>query len=76
MTFAARLAARRSYTEAGIALKEALLGLPPEMITVAQVYAWLRDSGASPLILATCQQAATQYQYLEMRRTSRSGSAI
>jgi hypothetical protein len=74
MSFAAHVIARRSYTEAGIALKAALAGLPPELVTVAQVYGWLRGSGASPSVLATCQAAAQQYQYPKKRRISRGGS--
>jgi hypothetical protein len=61
MTFADHLRRRRSYTEAGMALKAALAGMPDTVQTSHQVHAWLRETGASLLARNTAQKAALHH---------------
>ena len=61
MTFADYLRGRRNYTEAGMALRAALSGMPDTVQTSHQVHAWLRETGASLLARHTAQVAARRH---------------
>lgn len=63
MTFVEYLRRRpRGYTEAAYELRQALVGLPPTAQTRTEVYAWLRESGASRSVQARARIAANSYQ--------------
>lgn len=67
MTFAAYLRRWKSYTEAGFSLRQYIVQMPPELETTHQVYAWLREVGASRQVLATA--AGAGHDYRDMVRT-------
>jgi hypothetical protein len=69
MTFAQYLARRKSYTESGHALREALRGMPPEAQTREQVYGWLRQAGATALARNSARRASKDFA--QYRRAGR-----
>ncbi|MFC7478087.1 hypothetical protein ACFQS7_27315 [Dankookia sp. GCM10030260] len=71
MTFADHLRRRRSYTEAGLALKEALAGMPDTVQTSHQVHAWLRETGASQLAQYIALEAARRYDPQTLRKQAK-----
>jgi hypothetical protein len=73
LTFGEYLRRRKSYTEAGAALRDALAGMPEAIQTTRQVYAWLDNRGASRLACATARRAAKDWRQRERERLARGG---
>ena len=71
MTFADHLRRRRSYTEADLALRAALAGMPDTVQTSHQVHAWLRKTEASLLARHTVRGAAHHYLQILRERAKR-----
>lgn len=65
MPFAEYIRQRKSYTEGGQVLREALISLPPDASTVQDVLDHLRRTGAPSLATHTAMDAAERFRDLQ-----------
>lgn len=72
LTFAEYLRARRrTYTEGAYQLRQAIIGMPPEVQTRNEVYAWLAETGAHWSVQTQVRIAADGYSDCLNRRRKR-----
>lgn len=77
MTFAEYLRRRKSYTESGQVLRQAIHGMPLEVQTAPEVYAWLRQQNASLVVREIMRRASKDFaQMMRARRAKAAAAAI
>lgn len=74
MTFADYLRERRSYTEAGQALRAAVRDLPAEVQSVHAVRVWLYEQRASLVAVEAARLAGKHYAQLMRERRAKAAA--